>query len=572
MEILILNASPRAEGSNTLQISHQFVEGIKSEENETKLTQYNLVEKNIQGCKGCFACWNSTDHTCPIKDDMPEMLKSMVKADLIIWSVPLYLHTMTGLAKTFIERILPLASPFIVHDGEKFTHPYHTPLKAKHLLVSSCGFPEYHNFNNIISDMKRIFEDDYMGEICCVMGELFRLEGYEDLVKAYKKNVYKAGKELIAKGAIEKETVEKLKRPLAPVQLFVEKANEGWNNQDTALLNTYKTTTDDPLPVSPGTSITKGPGYAFLENMQKNFNKENGLNMDGNLAFHFTDIKEESYFSIKGSEITLTPGTCPEAELKIITDMTVWQEITSGKKDGAEALMNGDYHIQGNVKLLQNIGKLFSSNKKAPESAAKPAEKKKLLGIPLDRWLTIGFMPWISSWILSNAQPALALIIPAVISCILLCIKKAGKQTTFFELTGFLYFGMLSAFQFLTPLSPQEVFSPAGISMMHYFALATIWFSSIFLNTSLTADYSRHTQDDYDNPIFHLTNEILCIFWSLVFILQAFLFSILAAHNLNAFSTILLVLIIPAGKFTGFFANWYPDYLMKGGKLRLPWY
>ena len=53
MKVLVLNGSPKAERSNTLNITKAFLKGFPA---DTEVEQVNLYKKDIKPCLGCFSC------------------------------------------------------------------------------------------------------------------------------------------------------------------------------------------------------------------------------------------------------------------------------------------------------------------------------------------------------------------------------------------------------------------------------------------------------------------------------------------------------------------------------------
>ncbi|MGD0681987.1 MAG: flavodoxin family protein [Terracidiphilus sp.] len=97
--VLILSSSPRKKGnSNTL--CDQFMEGaIEAKHQVEKVV---LAEKKINYCTGCYAC--KKNGRCAQKDDMAQILDSMVAADVIVMATPVYFYAMCAQMKTVIDR------------------------------------------------------------------------------------------------------------------------------------------------------------------------------------------------------------------------------------------------------------------------------------------------------------------------------------------------------------------------------------------------------------------------------------------------------------------------------------
>jgi multimeric flavodoxin WrbA len=98
-QVLILSSSPRKKG-NSSALCDRFMEGaIEANHQVEKVV---LAEKTINYCTGCYAC--KKNGRCAQKDDMAQILDSMVAADVIVLATPVYFYTMCAQMKTVIDR------------------------------------------------------------------------------------------------------------------------------------------------------------------------------------------------------------------------------------------------------------------------------------------------------------------------------------------------------------------------------------------------------------------------------------------------------------------------------------
>ena len=95
--------SPRKNG-NTEFLVKTCLDKISESGIETELI--TLAGKDINFCIGCDSCKKTNE--CFQKDDMVQLTKKVKDAEGIIMSSPVYFGDMTGLAKTFIDRLRPL--------------------------------------------------------------------------------------------------------------------------------------------------------------------------------------------------------------------------------------------------------------------------------------------------------------------------------------------------------------------------------------------------------------------------------------------------------------------------------
>jgi multimeric flavodoxin WrbA len=98
-KILSICGSPRKGNSESILLKIQEI--LKKEEVDNEIIL--LRQKEITPCHGCVEYCNSKLE-CHIKDDMPEIMEKMEKADGLIFISPNYFKMPTGLFKNFIDR------------------------------------------------------------------------------------------------------------------------------------------------------------------------------------------------------------------------------------------------------------------------------------------------------------------------------------------------------------------------------------------------------------------------------------------------------------------------------------
>lgn len=221
MLILAINGSPSGQLGNTDLVLQNLLKGMESAGATTETIYLNKL--NIKHCIGCFNCWFKTPGKCIHNDDMAQLLEKRTKADLIIFATPLYVYSMTGLMKDFLDRCLPLAMPFFTEDqtGKSTVHPKRHPRTApqKMLLVSSCGFPEEKHFAPLVHTFKYIAEQTnsiYLGEVLKTTPFLLKEASMADKAAAYYKNLNLAGKQLILQEKIDSGLLDELSKSWIP--------------------------------------------------------------------------------------------------------------------------------------------------------------------------------------------------------------------------------------------------------------------------------------------------------------------------------------------------------------------
>lgn len=100
MKVIGINGSARKNGNTSILINTVFQE-LHKENIETELIQ--LFDKDIAGCKACFACKGRGK--CVFKNDsFNECFEKLIEADGIVLGSPVYSADITSKMKAFLER------------------------------------------------------------------------------------------------------------------------------------------------------------------------------------------------------------------------------------------------------------------------------------------------------------------------------------------------------------------------------------------------------------------------------------------------------------------------------------
>ena len=101
IKVLGICGSPRIGNSQFLLDKALDSAGQVSE--EVQITMDTIRGKQYAGCVMCQACMK--DGECVIKDDFQELRDKWIKADVVIYSVPVYHMSMPAQLKAFIDRL-----------------------------------------------------------------------------------------------------------------------------------------------------------------------------------------------------------------------------------------------------------------------------------------------------------------------------------------------------------------------------------------------------------------------------------------------------------------------------------
>lgn len=104
--ILIISASPRKGGNSDL-LCDEFMRGAGEAGHTAE--KIRLEEKEINYCTGCCACIGNPG-SCVQQDDMNDIFKKILDADVMVLATPVYFHAMNAQMKTFIDRTCPIYS------------------------------------------------------------------------------------------------------------------------------------------------------------------------------------------------------------------------------------------------------------------------------------------------------------------------------------------------------------------------------------------------------------------------------------------------------------------------------
>ena len=98
--ILIVNGATRIDGNTDILVG-KIIDGAKNAGLNTNLVE--LKNKNISNCIGCYTCLKESK--CFFQDDMTAIRNFINESELLIFASPLYWCGVTGLMKTFLDRL-----------------------------------------------------------------------------------------------------------------------------------------------------------------------------------------------------------------------------------------------------------------------------------------------------------------------------------------------------------------------------------------------------------------------------------------------------------------------------------
>ncbi|MBQ7203751.1 MAG: flavodoxin family protein [Eubacterium sp.] len=221
MKILVLNGSPKREGSDTMHITRAFVDGMG--DNDVRIV--NLIDSHIEYCTGCFSCMRNGG-TCVHNDDMRQLLEEVLNSDVLILSYPLYCYGMPAPLKAFMDRTLPLSSMAMQKVGDRYEHVGQADFShLRYVMVCGCGFPNStHNFEPAVAQFKLCFPSNHT-VITVPESPMFNAPEADIVTKPRLELVKRAGEQFAKNGEIEAALLSEIGTPMIPDEQYAQIVN-----------------------------------------------------------------------------------------------------------------------------------------------------------------------------------------------------------------------------------------------------------------------------------------------------------------------------------------------------------
>ncbi len=224
--------------SKTSFMVNNFIEGAKEE--GAHVYYHKLKDYKINDCTGCYNCWTKTPGECIFKDDMTMLRKKYREADLVVFASPLYIFNVTGIFKTFMDRLLPLMKPYMDVNSQGDTiHPDRFPNNGEQgfVVFSAAGFPEVtHNFDGLKGMFKAWNSHNenmhLMGEFYMTAAEIITQPVYVKRKEQISSACKEAGRQIIEKGFITRDKMLLVQDPTISKETFQDQANAFWGKLD----------------------------------------------------------------------------------------------------------------------------------------------------------------------------------------------------------------------------------------------------------------------------------------------------------------------------------------------------
>ena len=233
MKILAINASHRGGKGHTRFLIDRLFQGAVAAGAVCECVC--LAGMRINRCLACGRC-HDDDHCLHCvydeKDDVWSIFRKMAEADLIVYATPVYVFGMSGLLKTFLDRLYGTGNTFdlrMTDSGLMFHHIDRAICSKPFVTLVCCDNLERLTPHNVLDYFKvfsRFMDAPQVGVLVRNGGRLSghgkdpaRLAAFPRLKASYEA-FEQAGRELATGGRIRRLTQRRANREIIPVPLF----------------------------------------------------------------------------------------------------------------------------------------------------------------------------------------------------------------------------------------------------------------------------------------------------------------------------------------------------------------
>ena len=226
MKILVLNGSPKREGSDTLCMTRAFLDGM-NEAAPQNVHIIHTVDRRIEYCTGCFTCMRNGGD-CVLKDDMKAILREILESDLLLFSFPLYCYGMPASLKALLDRTLPLSSMAMKKTGDRYEHVGQADYsRLRYLMICGCGFPNgKHNFEPAVAQFRLCFPENST-VVTVPESPMFNAPEAAVVTVPRLALIRRAGRQYAETGEIDTALLEEIQSPMIPEAQYAAIVNSG---------------------------------------------------------------------------------------------------------------------------------------------------------------------------------------------------------------------------------------------------------------------------------------------------------------------------------------------------------
>ena len=230
MKIVAINSSHRGDNGYTRFLIDKLFQGAT--EAGANCEVVSLARLKINRCIGCQDC-HSNEHNLKCvyddKDDVRNIFNKMIEANIILFATPVYIFSMSGLMKTFLDRINATGDCNdlqLSKSGLIFHHIDHQICSKPFVVLVCCDNWENETPKNVLSYFKtysKFMDAPQVGVLVRKSGKIVghgknaeKEKIYPKIQEVYKA-YYQAGKELATAGKIRRATQKQANQNILPI-------------------------------------------------------------------------------------------------------------------------------------------------------------------------------------------------------------------------------------------------------------------------------------------------------------------------------------------------------------------
>jgi NAD(P)H-dependent FMN reductase len=233
MKLLAINGSHRGDKGHTRYLLDLLFQGASEAGAECEIV--TLAKYKINRCLSCGECHGAEHYLqCAYRDrdDVASIFDRIAKSDVVIYATPVYVFGMSGLLKTFLDRLYSTSDVnqvMLTQSGLLFHHIDHAVCSKPFVSLVCCDNLEDETPRNALSYFRafaRFMDAPHVGELVRNGG---KLAGYGHDSEKRKKlpcldQIYaayiQAGRELALEGRINLRTQRIANQEIIPVPFF----------------------------------------------------------------------------------------------------------------------------------------------------------------------------------------------------------------------------------------------------------------------------------------------------------------------------------------------------------------
>lgn len=103
-KIVVITGSPRKNG-NSFAMTAAFIKAAEAKGHT--VTRFDAAFRNVGGCHACETCYK-TGKACTFDDDFNSLAPSVLEADVVVFTTPVYWYSFPAQIKCVIDKLYSL--------------------------------------------------------------------------------------------------------------------------------------------------------------------------------------------------------------------------------------------------------------------------------------------------------------------------------------------------------------------------------------------------------------------------------------------------------------------------------